>query len=144
MIAILYGRSKEKLNLKEAEKESCHYLQLVGLLPKKDLSARNLNIVERKCLEIARALAIQPSLLLLDELFAGLNPTKAAKMTSLIRTINENGITIILIENLMKIIMELSSRIIVLNYGVKIAEGSPDEVITNQRVIEAYLGKDIL
>jgi branched-chain amino acid transport system ATP-binding protein len=95
----------------------------------------------RKRLEIARALATQPELLLLDESFAGLNPTELNESIEIIRKIKEKGITIMIIEHNMKVIMALSDRIVVLNYGEKIAEGAPQEIRNNPLVVEAYLGE---
>ena len=113
---------------------------MVGLEDKTMLHASQLTLVERKRLELARALSTHPSVLLLDEVIAGLNPTETMEMVELIRKIQERGMTILMIEHVMKAIMGLSDRIIVLNYGEKIAEGSPDKIVSNPLVIEAYLG----
>jgi branched-chain amino acid transport system ATP-binding protein len=113
---------------------------LVGLAPRADMLAGSLNIAQKKRLELARALAAEPYLLLLDEVLAGLNPSEVTTMAGIIRQIRENGVTIIMIEHIMHAIMNLSDRIIVLNYGELIAEGSPEAVAQNQQVVEAYLG----
>lgn len=98
----------------------------------------------RKRLELARALATQPRILLLDEVMAGLNPTEVDELIVLLKEVNRQGVTIFLIEHVMRGVMALSKRVIVINYGVKIAEGTPTEVVKNQEVIEAYLGKEFL
>jgi branched-chain amino acid transport system ATP-binding protein len=100
-----------------------------------------LSLIDRKRLEIARALATKPKLLLLDEMFAGLNTAEMEDAIRLIKRIRDSGITLIVVEHVMKVIMGISDRVIVLNVGEKIAEGTPQEVASNRQVIEAYLGK---
>ena len=115
-------------------------LGLTGLLSKANIPAKNLTLVGRKQLEIARALATRPKVLLLDEAISGLNPAETETVMGLIREIQKRGTTIIMIEHIMKAVMGLSDRIIVLNFGELIAEGTPDQISKNKAVIEAYLG----
>jgi branched-chain amino acid transport system ATP-binding protein len=115
-------------------------LQRVGLGDRVDLMARSLTIAGKKRLEVARALAAKPKLLLLDEVLAGLNPTEIALMIDLVKKIRDGGVSVFMIEHLMQAIMSLSDRIVVLNLGRKLAEGRPDEVVHNPDVVEAYLG----
>lgn len=115
-------------------------LDFVGISRYRDELAENLPYALTKRLEIARALATRPKLLLLDEPSSGLNPAELVDQIALIREINRQGITILIIEHVMKVIMDISHRLIVLHYGKKIAEGEPKEVYTNPEVVEAYLG----
>jgi branched-chain amino acid transport system ATP-binding protein len=117
-------------------------IDLVGLARVSARYGMDLNIVESKKLEIAKALSVQPRLLLLDEIMAGLNPTEVKQVTDLIMNLNKENITFLVIEHNMRAIMEISVRIIVLNYGQKIFEGSPSDIIHNKAVVDAYLGDE--
>ncbi len=138
VIASAFLRTKSR---SEAEKKALEILKFTELYDDRDMISKGLPLGKRKRLEIARALATEPELLLLDESFAGLNPTELNKSIEIVKKIRESGITILIIEHHMKVIMSISDRIVVLNYGEKIAEGTPEEIANNPLVIEAYLGE---
>jgi branched-chain amino acid transport system ATP-binding protein len=125
----------------DAAREASNCLELVGLSGMSTIPAQSLKLANKKRLEVARALATEPQLLLLDELMAGLNPTEVAEAMELVTRIREKGITVFMIEHVMKAIMSICDRIMVLHHGEKIAEGTPKEIATSKTVIEAYLGE---
>jgi branched-chain amino acid transport system ATP-binding protein len=140
VMAAAFG-STVPLSLQHAEQSAWQWLAFVGLTEKAHLLSKNLALGERKRLEIARALATQPHLLLLDEVIAGLNPTEVSQFMGLIRDIQRRGVTVFLIEHVMKAVLGLSDKVIVLHHGEKIAEGPPQEVMQNSQVVAAYLGQ---
>jgi len=126
----------------EAELRAMEVLRHLHMEDCKDVRAGNLTIADRKRLEIAKALATRPRLLLLDEVMAGLRPTEVDEMVAIIKRLRDAGMTIFVIEHIMRAIMALSDRIAVLHFGTKIAEGSPQEVAHDDRVVKAYLGEE--
>jgi len=139
VIASAFLRKKSRVQAEEVAMETIGF---TGLIDDRNVISKSLPLGKRKKLEIARALATQPELLLLDESFAGLNPHELDESIGIIRRIKERGITIMIIEHHMKVIMSISDRIVVLNYGEKIAEGTPHEIAHNPLVVEAYLGEE--
>ncbi len=139
VLASAFLRNPTRKGAEDVAEEVLHF---TGLWDDKDQLSKGLPLGKRKRLEIARALATQPEFLLLDESFAGLNPAELDVSIDIIRGIKQQGITIMIIEHHMKVIMAISDRIVVLNFGQKIAEGTPAEISANRQVVEAYLGEE--
>jgi len=141
MVGRMYGR-KPAQSLKEARTESEEILGSIDLGGKKSNVAHSLTLSDRKRLELAKALATRPKLLLIDEMMAGLNLTETEDAIKIIKKIRDSGITLMVVEHVMRAVLGISDRIMVLNAGEKIAEGPPQEIMRDKGVIEAYLGKE--
>jgi len=140
LLGSLFG-TPIRVSSADAAREATGLLEFVGLSAVSAIPAKDLTLANQKRLEVGRALATKPELLLLDELMAGLNHTEVAEAMELVTRIRDKGITIFMIEHVMKAIMSVCDRIMVLNYGEKIAEGTPQEIATSKTVIEVYLGE---
>ena len=141
MVGALFGARGGARALSDARRRAEEVLDFVGLAHRATASADGLNVPERKRMELARALAMRPTVLLLDEVMAGLNPAEIDTAVALIKRIRDRGTTLIVIEHVMKAIRDLSDRIMVLFHGEKLTEGPPREVLNNPEVVSAYLGR---
>lgn len=139
---VMVGAYARTNNTGAARAQALEVLDFLGMRTMADQMASGLPIVGRKRLEIARALATSPQMLLLDETMAGLRPTEADEVIAMVRKIREKGIGILLVEHVMRVVMSLAEKIIVIHHGEKLAEGDPESIVQNPRVIEAYLGED--
>ena len=139
---VMVGAFATTDNTAEAEARALDVLESLHFSDKKEIRAGNLTIADRKRLEIARALATKPKILLLDEVMAGLRPAEVDEMVAIIKGLRDNGITIFVIEHIMRAIMALSDRIVVIHFGRKISEGTPQAVASDENVIKAYLGDE--
>lgn len=140
LVGSLFGASG-RVSANDAAREAAGLLDFVGLSSVSSVPARDLTLAKQKQLEVARALATKPEILLLDELMAGLNPAEVSRAMELVTRIRDRGITLFMIEHVMKAIMGVCDRIIVLHHGEKIAEGTPQEIATSRTIIEVYLGE---
>jgi branched-chain amino acid transport system ATP-binding protein len=140
-VGALFGSQQARLPPREAFKVADEILERVGMSAKAATKVGSLTVPDRKRLEVARALATRPRLLLLDEVMAGLNPVEVDEALDMVRAVHAQGITIVLIEHVMRVVVGVCDRAVVLNFGQVLAEGPPNEVLKNQQVIEAYLGE---
>jgi branched-chain amino acid transport system ATP-binding protein len=127
--------------LHDARDAAERVLKLVGLQDRADVRARELNVAGQKRVELARALATEPKMMLLDEVAGGLNPSEAIALADILRDIHAAGVTLIIVEHVLEVVMRLAQRVLVLNFGQTIAEGPPQEIVRHPAVIEAYLGR---
>ena len=142
VLAGLLFANKKNTSKTEATPRAKELLEFVGLSQEKfDLPAKNLNVVELRRIQLAKALATSPKLLLLDEMLTGLTPRECDEAIKLIRLIRKQGVTVLIVEHVMKVIMGLCDRVTVLHHGEKIFEGTPKEVVTDEHVVKVYLGK---
>lgn len=139
MVSSTFGHSNR--GLAQAEHDAYEILSFTGLADYAAVPVGKLNLHQRKFLELARALSTRPELLLLDEVMAGLNPTEIDESVEMIHKIHASGVTLIIVEHLMRVVTSLSTRMLVLNYGEVIADGQPEQVMKSPQVISAYLGK---
>jgi len=139
---VVIGALNKSSNVHDAERQAKAIIKTVGLEPVIDVEAGSLPLPLRKRLELARALATNPKCILLDEVMAGLTETETDQMVEIIKKVRESGISVVLIEHIMRGVMALADQIVVLNFGEKIAEGAPVEVVNNKEVIDAYLGEE--
>jgi branched-chain amino acid transport system ATP-binding protein len=140
LLGSLFG-TRAGMSSADAAREAAELLAFVGLSEVSATLAKDLTLVNQKRIEVARALAAKPELLLLDEMMAGLNPTETAEAMELVTRIRDKGVTVFMIEHVMKAIMSVCDQIMVLHHGEKIAEGTPQEIATSKKVIEVYLGE---
>ena len=139
---VIVGALKREPRVAQARRDALDILEKLGLAPRCDQPAASLTLPDRKRLEVARALATRPRLLLLDEVMAGMRPTECDRMVEVFQALNRDGLTILLIEHVMRAVMALAERVVVLNHGQIIANGTPAEVVHDPAVLECYLGEE--
>jgi branched-chain amino acid transport system ATP-binding protein len=139
---VTIGALLHRHDVGEARSRAQTLLQRLDLFDKRDRIASTLTLPDRKRLEVARALGTDPQLLLLDEVMAGLRPTETDRMVAILKALNRDGLTILLIEHVMRAVMALASRVLVLDHGVAIAEGAPEQVVRDPAVVQSYLGAE--
>jgi branched-chain amino acid transport system ATP-binding protein len=141
---VTIGALLHRRDVGDARAHAQTLLQRLDLFDKRDRIASTLTLPDRKRLEVARALATQPQLLLLDEVMAGLRPTETDRMVAILNALNRDGLTILLIEHVMRAVMALATRVLVLDHGVAIAEGAPEQVVRDPAVVRSYLGAEVV